>query len=76
FRNLEFEATHGYYLAKTNKTTEKTKKRRHEDRLNHWVIRRMALTSPIVPSAHRRTVLQSNTISPKDPEREDVEDKN
>uniref|UniRef100_M1DB44 Uncharacterized protein n=1 Tax=Solanum tuberosum TaxID=4113 RepID=M1DB44_SOLTU len=34
---------------KRTKTAEKTKKRRPEDRPNHWAIRRIALTAPIVP---------------------------
>ncbi|KAG5610736.1 hypothetical protein H5410_022017 [Solanum commersonii] len=37
----EFEAKHEHYMAKRNKTTEKTKKKSHEDR-------RMASTSPKV----------------------------
>ncbi|KAG5590581.1 hypothetical protein H5410_041095 [Solanum commersonii] len=35
---LEFEAKHGHYLEKKNRTAEKTKKRRPEDRLMHWRI--------------------------------------
>uniref|UniRef100_M1DRA2 Uncharacterized protein n=1 Tax=Solanum tuberosum TaxID=4113 RepID=M1DRA2_SOLTU len=31
------------------KTTKRTKKGRHEDRLNHWASHRMALVSPNVP---------------------------
>ncbi|KAG5580597.1 hypothetical protein H5410_051224, partial [Solanum commersonii] len=75
FKYFEFEAKHRHYLAKRNKTTEKTKKRRNEDRLMHWANRRMALTLPKVQSVHRQTVLRSSTISPNDPEREDDEGK-
>ncbi|KAG5589976.1 hypothetical protein H5410_040490, partial [Solanum commersonii] len=35
--------------AKRNKATEKTKKRRPEDRLNHWASHQMAIVSPNVP---------------------------
>ncbi|KAG5590863.1 hypothetical protein H5410_041377 [Solanum commersonii] len=46
---LEFEAKHGHYLAKRNKTAEKMKKRSPEDRLIHSASHRKALTSPKVP---------------------------
>ncbi|KAG5571719.1 hypothetical protein H5410_061485 [Solanum commersonii] len=48
-RYLEFETKHGHYLAKRNKTTGKTKKRRPEDRLMHLASHRTAFTSPKVP---------------------------
>ncbi|KAG5606616.1 hypothetical protein H5410_028108 [Solanum commersonii] len=44
-----FETKRGRYLARRNKTAEKMKKRKHEDRLMHLASRRMALTSPKVP---------------------------
>ncbi|KAG5606213.1 hypothetical protein H5410_027705, partial [Solanum commersonii] len=46
---LEFEANYGHYLAKRNKTAEKAKKRRPEDRQMNLVSHRKALTSPKVP---------------------------
>ncbi|KAG5590864.1 hypothetical protein H5410_041378 [Solanum commersonii] len=46
---LEFEAKHGHYLAKWNKTAEKKKKRSLEDRLMHSASRRKVLTLPKVP---------------------------
>ncbi|KAG5606062.1 hypothetical protein H5410_027554, partial [Solanum commersonii] len=71
-------SSNAHFVLITN-AAERTKKRRPEDRLNHWASRRMAIVSPNVSSlegenqvgnrkeqlASRQTVLRCSAISPK-----------
>ncbi|KAG5619729.1 hypothetical protein H5410_004947 [Solanum commersonii] len=61
---LEFEAKHGHYLAKRNKTAEKTKKRMPGGRLMHSASHRIACTSPKVPTPNDLYIQSSNVLSP------------
>ncbi|KAG5589907.1 hypothetical protein H5410_040421, partial [Solanum commersonii] len=69
-----FEAKHRHYLAKRNKTVEKTKKRRPEDRLMHSA-RKDQVGDEKEQSTCYRIVSQNNTISPNDSEYEAAEGK-
>ncbi|KAG5620235.1 hypothetical protein H5410_005453 [Solanum commersonii] len=55
----DLETKHGHYGAKRNKATERTKKRRSEDRLSPWASLQMALVFPNVPSGCKTKTTES-----------------